>query len=144
MAKERFKCISACYLLLTKDGETLLSRRFNTGYEDGNYSVVAGHIEEKESAITALVREAKEEAGILINPQDVHLVHTHHRMALDERMELFFSTNTWKGEIVNLEPEKCSDLSWFPLNNLPPNTIPYIKHVLEAVERGEIYSEFGW
>ena len=42
---EDFKLIPEAHLLLLKDEQVLLLRRENTGYEDGNYSVVAGHIE---------------------------------------------------------------------------------------------------
>ena len=35
----------AVHLLLVKDDRVLLLKRYNTGYEDGNYSVVAGHID---------------------------------------------------------------------------------------------------
>lgn len=38
---ERFKLVTAVHLILTQNGKILLLRRYNTGYEDGNYSVVA-------------------------------------------------------------------------------------------------------
>lgn len=38
---ERFKLVVAVHLILIKNGKILLLRRYNTGYEDGNYSVVA-------------------------------------------------------------------------------------------------------
>ena len=62
--KTRHSIICASYLLLVRDTEVLLSRRFNTGYEDGNYSLPAGHVDKGESVADALVREAKEEIGI--------------------------------------------------------------------------------
>ena len=37
--------IPAVYLLLVQDGKILLIRRCNTGYQYGNYSVPAGHME---------------------------------------------------------------------------------------------------
>ena len=46
---ERFKVITAVHLILIENNKILLQRRYNTGYEDGNYSVVAGHVEENES-----------------------------------------------------------------------------------------------
>ena len=54
----------AVYLLLLREGHVLLLRRHNTGYEDGNYSVIAGHVDPGERVTQALVREAAEEAGI--------------------------------------------------------------------------------
>ncbi|WOE51888.1 NUDIX domain-containing protein [Sulfuracidifex metallicus] len=53
----------------------LLQLRKNTGYRDGWWSVVAGHVEAKESATSAMIREAKEEAGIALRPEDLILVH---------------------------------------------------------------------
>ena len=35
----------AIYLLLLRAGKVLLLRRHNPGYEDGNYSVIAGHVD---------------------------------------------------------------------------------------------------
>ena len=65
---DKFKLIATVHIFLTKnDTEILLLRRFNTGYEDGNYSVIAGHNDGNEEVKTAAIREAKEEAGIEIS-----------------------------------------------------------------------------
>lgn len=56
----------AVHLFLVKDDKILLLRRSNTGYEDEMYSIVAGHIDGDEDAKTAMIREAREEAGIEI------------------------------------------------------------------------------
>ena len=60
---ERHKNIPACYLYLKKNNQILLLRRFNTGFEDGNYFFVSGHLDGGESFTDAMIREAKEEAG---------------------------------------------------------------------------------
>ena len=54
---ERFKIITAVHLILIENERVLLLRRYNTGYEDGNYSVPAGHVEEDEDVIKAMQRE---------------------------------------------------------------------------------------
>lgn len=60
-----------------------MARRIKTGYGDGMYSVVAGHVEAGESLTAALVREASEEAGIVLQLADLELAHTLHRPRMD-------------------------------------------------------------
>ncbi len=64
--KERYKFICAVYLILIKENKVLLLKRANTGYEDGNYSLVAGHMDGNETIKQAMIREATEEAGIVM------------------------------------------------------------------------------
>jgi 8-oxo-dGTP diphosphatase len=142
--EKRFKLILSVYLILAKDGKVLLLRRFNTGYEDGSYGLVSGHADGNERATDAMCREALEEAGLVIKPKDMKFVHFMHRSLNDERADVFFTADKWKGEPKNMEPDKCDDLSWFPLDNLPPNTIAYINEVIEGFQKGIYYSEFGW
>lgn len=145
MPQERFKLIPAVHLFLFKDNKVLLLRRFNTGYEDGNYSVPAGHLDGGESATMAMVREAKEEAGITIDPKDLQVVHVMHRIkSREERVDFFLSANSWSGEPAIQELDKCDELEWFPLDNLPANVIPYLRFALEKYQVGAGYSEFGW
>jgi len=142
--EDRFKLILSVYLILIKDGKTLLSRRFNTGYEDGKYSLVAGHADGGEVAREALCREVLEESGLRLKPQELRFVHLMHRKANDERVDVFFTVDKWNGEPENKEPDRCDDLSWFPLDKLPENTIRYIRQALDCVQKGTTYSEHGW
>jgi 8-oxo-dGTP diphosphatase len=140
--KSRFKLILSIYLILIKDGKILLLRRSNTGYEDGKYGLPAGHADGNETSRKATAREVLEEVGLKIKPNDLKFVHAMHRLQNDERIDLFFTADKWKGEPKNMEPEKCDDLGWFPLDDLPDNTIPYIKQALESHRGGIYYSEF--
>ena len=80
----------AVHLFLIEDNKILLLRRFNTGYEDGNYSVVAGHIDGGEDVYTAMIREAKEEAGITIEPKNLEAVQVMHRKKINRRKNRLF------------------------------------------------------
>ena len=140
----RFKLIPEVHLLLYREEQVLLLRRYQTGFQDGNYSVVAGHMEGNESARTAMAREAEEEAGVHIDPAALQLVHICHRLTDGERVSFFFTTDHWLGEPTNMEPDKCDDLSWFNLDALPPNMVAYVRHAITASRQGNMYSEHGW
>jgi 8-oxo-dGTP pyrophosphatase MutT (NUDIX family) len=145
MPRKYFKVIPAVYILLRRDNEILLLRRANTGYQDGKYSFPAGHMDGGELAKLAMLREAREEVDVEINEKDLKFVHITSRLNGDtdnERIDLFFEAWKWSGEIKNNEPDKCTDVQWFNINNLPEDIIPYIKIVLESVLDGEYYSEF--
>jgi len=140
----RSACLGAVHLFLLREGQILLLRRFNTGYEDGNYSVIAGHVDAGETVTQAAIREAREEAGVVLRPADLQVVHVMNRKSNDERVDFFVLVKNWSGEITNTEPEKCDDLAWFPLEALPGNMIPYVRFAIENYQKGLLYSEFGW
>ena len=141
--RERFKFIVLVYALFVRDGKILMLRRANTGWQDGSYSLVAGHAEGNEAITIATVREAKEESGVEIKPEDLQLKVVMHRIDDREQLDFFFEPRVWRGEIKNMESNKCDDLSWFPLDSLPPNTIPYIREAIKCYREGIIYTEFG-
>ena len=94
MGKERHQNIPASYLVLIKDNKVLLQRRFNTGYQDGKYSMVAGHVDKGETFTEAIIRETKEEAGIELKPENLKVAHVMHRDSgtneNNERVDVFF------------------------------------------------------
>ena len=145
--KDRHHNISASYLVLMQDNKILLLKRSNTGYQDGNYSVIAGHVEKGETFTDTIIREAKEEAGIAITSDKIQVAHMQHRKSdLDdsERVHVYFVAKEWEGEINNTERNKCSDLSWFNVDDLPSNMVDCVKFSIENIKNGVFYSEFGW
>lgn len=141
---DRHRPFTAAYLLLFDGDRVLLSERRNTGHRDGDYSLVAGHIEAGESARAAMVREAREEVGISLDASDLEGVHVIHRNAGTRvYLDVFFEARRWGGEVTNEEPGKCADLVWRPADRLPPNTVPYVEQAI-ANRTGDAFSEFGW
>ena len=134
----------AVHIFFLSNKSVLRRRRYNTGWEDGKYSVPAGHIDAGEAVIEASIREVLEEVGVNLNPSDLEVVHVMHRKAEDERIDFFLVVKNWIGEITNKEPHKCDDLSWHPLRSLPSNVIPYVRQGLANYQDGILYSEFGW
>jgi ADP-ribose pyrophosphatase YjhB (NUDIX family) len=111
----------------------------NTGFQDGYYSFPAGHLKDDEETLSqTMFREAKEEVGIEIDPADLKLVHVMHRKQQEptneRRINLFFTVKKWKGEPRIKEPDKCDDMQWFELDNLPDNTIPYVKQAINCIK----------
>ena len=91
MKKERHKIVVAVYAIIIKNGKILLSLRENTGFMDGWYSLVAGHVEADETVDEAMLREAKEEANIVVKSMKLGTVMF--RKGIDGRddyMDFFF------------------------------------------------------
>ncbi len=144
MVHNRFKMIASSYAFFIKENKILLSRRFQTGYEDGKLSVPAGHVEDGETLTQTLIRETQEEVGIALIPSNFSLSHIMHRKSDDIRVDFFFRITSWNGTITNCESGKCNELVWAPINKLPTNMIPYIAHAIHCIRNNILYSEFGW
>lgn len=142
-SKNRFHFLVAVHAFFIKDGQVLLLQRVNTGYMDGHWSVPAGHVDGGESIWRAMQREIKEETTVEIKEkhQPIHVMHRADDD--DERIDYFFLIDNWQGQIQIGEPNKCSRLEWFKLQELPAETIPYIKFALDKVQAGVLFSEFG-
>ena len=98
MSRVHNKYPLAIHIFFIDGDKVLLSLRENTGYEDGKYSVVAGHVEAGESIIAAGIREAREEVGVIITPYHFRIVGSMHRKSDDERIDYFAVVKHWFGE----------------------------------------------
>jgi 8-oxo-dGTP diphosphatase len=132
------------HMFFLREDKILLLRRYQTGYMDGHYSVPAGHLDGNEPVRRAAVREAREEIGIRIDPEEVGFAGVFHRSEGDERVDFFVHVRSWDGEPVNAEPGKCDEIRWVDIDELPENTIPYIRRAIENFQAGVPFEEFGW
>jgi mutator protein MutT len=131
-------------MFFLRENQILLTRRYQTGYMDGHYSVPAGHLDGNEPVRLAAVREAQEEIGVRIEPADIAFAGVIHRSEGDERVDFFVHVRNWSGEPVNAEPGKCDEIRWTDISELPENTIPYIRRAIENFQAGVPFEEFGW
>lgn len=143
---ERHQAIAAAYLLLhNTEGATLMLRRANSGYCDGQLGLPAGHVEEGESVVGGMVREAREELGIDVDPADLTFVHVCDRKASDgHRLDFFFRCTRWQGEPVIMEPHKATEMRWVHDVLHEPDAIAYIQTTIECVQQGVTYSTENW
>ena len=58
----------AVYLILRRDDRVLFGLRRGTGYRDGEWGLPSGKLEAGERLLDAMVREAKEELGLDLDP----------------------------------------------------------------------------
>jgi ADP-ribose pyrophosphatase YjhB (NUDIX family) len=132
------------HLLFFHKNQILLLRRFNTGYEDGKYSVPAGHLDGGETVCMAAQREALEEIGVYIEMEDIAFASVMHRKSESERVDFFVHIRAWEKEPFNAEPDKCDELRWFDVNALPENIILYVRQAIQNFRDGVVFEEFGW
>lgn len=141
--KERHKTISAVFLVLLKDEndkkQVLLQLRQNTGYMDGKWDLCSsGHVEKNELIEKAIIRETKEEIGVIIKKEDIRFVHLRH-WEEENYFNFFFTCEKFDGMPKIMEPEKCLELKWFDLDNLPENLTDNNKPALESIKKGIYY-----
>lgn len=140
----RHKVTGDVHLVLRRGNEVLFGQRQNTGFEDDAWHLPSGHLEADESVITALIREAEEEIGVIIKAEDVQFSHIMHNSSSGGRMAFFFTVSNWQGEPDNREPDKCAALEWFSTVALPDYMIDYCRSAMQHIDNGQAFSVYGW
>lgn len=147
--KNKFKAPVAVFLILERvfDGnkQILLQKRINTGYMDNMWDCGAsGHVEKGESMKSALVRETKEELDIELQHDRLTFATMSHTLSDMEYVYVYFATDKFKGIPRIVELNKCSNLKWFNVHNMPKDIIPDRKKSIENYINGIYYDEFYW
>lgn len=135
---ERTLLVAAAYVVLRRDDHVLLQLRRGTGYMDGRWALLAGHVDHDEPVEHAAVREAREEGGVVIEAEDLVALTTLHRLEIggpqvEQRADFFYACDRWSGEPAVQEPDKCAAMQWFPLAALPDEVVPHERLVLEGM-----------
>ncbi|MFI6471151.1 NUDIX domain-containing protein [Streptomyces sp. NPDC050516] len=140
--------IIGVHLVFEQAGQVLLQQRSpNARFAAREWHVPAGHLE-AESAAECAVREAGEELGVLIDRQDLRLVHVlHYRgnaAGSTPRMQLFFRVLDYRGTPKICEPDRCAALGWYPTSSLPSPLVDYTAVALTSIAANRLYSSMGW
>lgn len=129
--KEMFK--SAVHMIIMNNDKLLIQKRKGTKLWPGYYALPAGHIDVVENQYEALVREAKEELNIEINPKDItnsYVVLRRNYFEIDGKklepyIDYYFEISKYQGVPSIVEQDKCDELIWADINDLPNPFINY-------------------
>jgi 8-oxo-dGTP pyrophosphatase MutT (NUDIX family) len=118
---ERFAShLSVCVAVYNDKGELLLHQRGkNSKYLARFWDFPSGHVEEGEEIIVSAARELKEETGLTVGVNNLKLVAIVQRSVDYPYTDFLFVADKWQGTSQIMEPNKCDDMRWFPLDKLP-------------------------
>lgn len=148
---ERYKTLSTVSMIIERENqgqsEILLQKRKNTGWMDGSWELGAcGHVEEGETLKQAAVRETREELCLDVKEKDLEFVGLNHNNIEGKGTYycMYFKVKNFSGIPAIGEPEKCEEIRWFPIDNLPQEIIPIRKTAIENYLHSILYCEIGW
>lgn len=124
---------SAVHMIILKNNKILLQKRKGSKLWPGYYALPAGHIDEGETQFDALIREAKEELGIEIDLNNIinsYVVLRRNYFKIDDKqlepyIDYYFEINDYKGAPKIMEKDKCDELIWSSIDDLPEPFINY-------------------
>ncbi len=131
-------------LVLIEDNKVLMMKRQNTGYMDGMYALVAGHVEVGESFKEAIIREAKEEVGITLKEENLDYVCAIRRGTNSEYINMYLACSEYEGIEENIEVEKCEEIRWIDIDNLPDNVIENDRRAIYNLNNDISFEEYDF
>jgi ADP-ribose pyrophosphatase YjhB (NUDIX family) len=142
----RYLIAPSVNVFILKGTNVLLGRRANTGYMDGYLCPPGGHVEEGERPTDAALRELKEELGIAVDPEHLEFLCVAARNSIKTPYVAYeFVLRDRDYDYQNTEPEKCSELVWVEVDNLPEDVVDDFRQIIEkGVVGGAPYLEVGF
>ncbi len=117
-------------VIIQKDNKVCMIKRKNTGYMDGYYAFVGGHVEKGESLKQAGIREVKEECGVVIKAEDMNFVCGIRNGKREDYFNYYYVVSNFEGKLQNMEEDKCEEIVWIDKNAIPDNTVDNDKRAL--------------
>ena len=141
---ERYKSVVCTdlmfYKIINNEKYILLMKRKNTGSNDGEYELPGGHLEDKEDLYESMIREAKEELLIDLNREELKIIHLLHHYN-GNRLNFIFALELKDFNPKIGEPNKCEELKWVNINDLPINTTDKVKQIIANIINNNFYDK---
>lgn len=141
---ESYSMPVAVHIFLLQGDYILMSKRKNTGYEDGKLCVVGGDVESGESIYQTAIREIKAKVGVDIDKDNIKPLGVMHRNEGEGKIDFFFLVERWRGTIKNLDPDQCEKLVWVKWRNLPCKIIGYVEKAVYNWWNKKWLDVYGW
>lgn len=127
---------------MNQDGKILLQRRQGSKLWPGFLGLPAGHIDLGDNAYETAIKEAWEELGITFSETDISdtFVANRRNKSLPPYYDVYFVLSKYDGKIEIREPEKCTELVWCDLYNLPYDMISYQEETINRYLNGIKFS----
>lgn len=98
---------------------------------DGSLCIPGGHVEDNETPRQAAIRELKEELGVSISVDDLEFLCVAARdKDPDAYVAYEFILKDKDLDYLNCEPDKCAELVWIDIDNLPGDVIPAFADII--------------
>jgi 8-oxo-dGTP pyrophosphatase MutT (NUDIX family) len=112
----------------------LLQRAPAAKFAPQHWDLPVGKVDKGEAITTTAVRELKEETCLVVDSADLKVAGIIHAAwgveAPNGFLTVVFVADTWTGEPANAEPRKHSQVTWFPIDEVPS---PFVSTTREAL-----------
>jgi 8-oxo-dGTP pyrophosphatase MutT (NUDIX family) len=107
----------------TADQVLLIQRGPGAKFAPRHWDLPVGKADKGEVITTTAARELKEETGLNVDPAELTVAGIIHGAWGVESpngfLTVVFVTHTWTGEPTNAEPHKHSQVTWYPVEQVP-------------------------
>ena len=140
--EDRFKSTICVDIIFKKqidnDIYILLMKRKNTGFNDGEYELPGGHLESGEDLYDAMIREVQEELVVDLLKEDIKIVQVFHHYS-GKRINFIFESDGTNIDPKIGEVDKCDELKWVNINELPDNLTKKFRIIINNMIKGCFY-----
>ncbi len=109
-------------LYFNERNELLLGLRKKKNYPgDSSWGLIGGKLKNNETIEQTAIRELKEEANIDCTIDDLEIINFGSTITATHFIQIGVVCKKHNVTPINMEPEKCEKLEFFPLDKLPSN-----------------------
>lgn len=112
----------------------LIQRSPQAKFAPRHWDLPVGKADKGEAITTTAVRELREETGLSVDPVQLKVAGLIHGAwgveAPNGFLTVVFVAHQWAGEPVNAEPHKHSQVTWFPVDQVPADFVPTTRAAL--------------